>query len=119
MTEGAYDIVCEQGATFERLFTITQYGVPFDLTGYTAKLQVRRTHNDRTALATLTSSPVAGMVIEPLLGRIAVSLLPTATATLPAVAGVYDLLLTETANGRVTRLLGGRFTITAGVTRAA
>ena len=46
MSAGAYDITCEQGATFSRTLTVKDSsGAVRDLSTYTARMQVRRTQS--------------------------------------------------------------------------
>ena len=56
MSAGAYDITCEQGATFSRTLTVKDSsGAARDLSSYTAKMQVRRTQSSSSTLIELTT----------------------------------------------------------------
>lgn len=117
MTAGQYDITIEQGATFERTLTWNdQNGSPINLTGYTARMHVRRTHYDNgTPLLTLTTEN-GGITLGGAAGTIALTVSATATSAVTAASGVYDLELVS-AGGRVTRLLEGSVDFTPEVTR--
>lgn len=115
MTAGVYDIVCEQGATFRRTFTWTDENEqPIDLTGCSARMQVRPTHSSTTTWLNL-SSPTA-ITLTPLAGQITVVITAAQSAALPVKRGVYDLEVVL-SNGDVQRLLQGSFTVSPEVTR--
>lgn len=118
MTAGEYDLTMEQGATFDRLLTYKPDGVnPADLTGYTARMQVRK------RLAT-PDPPMLELTTEN--GRITlggaagtIRLYVTDEDTMSELEGrrgVYDLEL-QTPGGEVIRLLEGTVTIDPNVTR--
>lgn len=113
---GVYDIVADQGSTFSRRITWkNSAGTPIDLTGYTAKMQVRETVDSATVLLELstTNSRIT-------LGGVAGTIDLTASATVMAALAwgqyVYDLELTS-AGGVVTRVVMGSFTVSGEVTR--
>jgi hypothetical protein len=116
MVAGAYDITIEQGATF-RLSLVWEdnLGVPIDLTGYTARMQLRQRHSSDTAALTLTST-AGDIVLGGALGTIVVTAAATVTDDIPFRAGVYDLEVVS-GSGFVTRLIEGAATITPEVTR--
>lgn len=88
-----------------------------NLTGYTALMQVRKTHASNPPLLELGSvAPKSGISINGALGKLTIEVDESVTATLPAISAVYDLLITSPA-GHVTRLLEGKFVVQAGVTR--
>lgn len=119
MAAGEWNILIEQGATWAR--TITWYSddagtTPVDLTGYTARMQVKTYPTaGQTAIVELTTENgrialggAAGTIILTLTGAQTDALMETA-------AMVYDLEL-EAAGGTVTRLLEGTFEISEQVT---
>lgn len=119
MADTTYDIVCRAGETLSRLLTVTSDGgtTPMDLTGYTALMQVRKTHASSLVMLELGSeSPKTGITISGVLGRLTIEVDETVTAALPAISAVYDLIITS-PSGYVTRLLEGKFVVQAGVTR--
>ncbi len=115
-TDKDYDIVCEQGATLLRLFTVkNDDGSVYPLAGCTAKMQARRNHGDREVLLEAsTSNGRLTIVAGP--GTIRLLVADEVTATIPAISGVYDLVVTD-PSGTAVRLLEGRFVVKAGVTR--
>ena len=111
---GLYDIVCPQGATFDRTFTYSVGGTAVNLTGYTAALQVRSGYDAGTALISLSTGG-SGIVLGGTAGTIAVTIAASTTAAVDAGSYAYDLELYQ--GSTVTRLLQGAFTISGGVTR--
>lgn len=117
MPAGQHDITIEQGATF-KLDVTWKTGSPaaaVNLTGYTARMQVRRSHKAESALLTFTTENGA-ITLGGAAGTIAVRGLATLTDDVPAKPCVYDLELVSGA-GEVTRLLEGSVTVTPEVTR--
>lgn len=114
MPAATYNIICDQGATFNRVITWKNTaGSPINLTGYTAKMQVRT--SPAAATAVLTLSTAAGSIV---LGGALGTVTLTAAASLMTMDGynyVYDLELTS-GGGEVTRLVMGNFTVRAEVT---
>ncbi len=111
-----HNITIEQGAddTLEVTWEDDD-GEPIDLTGYTARMQVRRTHDNATKLLDLVSP--TNITLGGVLGTVTVAWTSAATAALPApVKAVYDLEVID-SGGVVTRLLEGIANITPEVTR--
>lgn len=101
----------EAGASFSRSVTYTnEDGTLFDLTDYTAELQVRETVESATA--TLTVTPT----IDVPTAVISWSFTPAQTSTLTASSYVYAMELTKT-EGSVIRLIQGSLTISPEVVR--
>jgi hypothetical protein len=109
-------LVINQGATFSRSISFLQAnGTPRDLTGYTARMQIKTAIGGTLVVELNTSN--GDIVIEPLLGRITMVLSASQTTALPALTGVYDLeLYSPDATPVVTRLLEGSVTISPEVT---
>jgi hypothetical protein len=84
-----------------------------DLTGATAKMQVR----DATAqkLAFTLTSPSGGITISGAQGRVTVKMTPTQTKKLFYPKSIYDLIIVDT-NGNRIKLLGGYLTLNRTVT---
>jgi hypothetical protein len=110
---GIYDLVCPQGATFDKTFTWTIGGTAVDLTGYTAALQVRTYADSSATLVSLTNG--SGITLGGTAGTIGVAISAAVTTGLDAGSYAYDLELYS--GSTVTRLLQGAFNVTAGVTR--
>lgn len=127
MRAGTYNFTCEQGSTFSRLIEIEQPDLAvdptgqtfedFDLNGYTARMQVRRTIDSSTAMVTLTTEN-GGLVINQAPGssnNLNIYMDNTTTATLLN-SGVYDIEIINDG-GEVSRILQGVFTVSPEVTR--
>lgn len=111
---GLYNIRCDQGATLAlQCIYKDAEGDLVDLTGYTARLQVRATHQSTTALLALTDG--SGLTLGGAAGTIDVLVNATTTAALKPGDYVYDMEIVS--GGTVTRLVEGGFAVTPEVTR--
>ena len=110
-----YDILIEQGATYSQLVTYKESGVAVNLTGYTARMQVRSTLESASTVVELTTAN-GRIALGGAAGTITLTISATDTAALTAGRGVYDLELVS-GSGIVTRLLQGVATISRNVTR--
>ncbi len=83
-----------------------------DLRGATARLDIRASYQDTVPLLTLTSSPAAGIVIDPLAGGITFTITEAQLAAIAAsiTEVVYDLKVTF-ADASDWPLLQGRLTL--------
>lgn len=111
---GYQDITVIQGATFNPVLTYSIDGVVVNLTGYTARMQIRPSVDSDTILATLTTEN-GGILITPLAGQIQLLMSATQTAALSFVVGVYDLEIITGVS--VDRLLQGQVILSKEVTR--
>lgn len=110
------DLYIEQGSTFEfSLIWTDDSDVPKNLTGFTARMQIREKVEDVTPLVSLTS-PAEGMSVVAAEGRINVVITDEQTTALVIKNGVYDLEV-EGTDSRVYRLLQGKVKIDPNVTR--
>lgn len=114
MATGKYNITANQGETFNFSFTISTDGTPWDLTGYTARMQVRTTVEATDKLLDLTSS--SGITLGGAAGTVAILVSATNMAALIAGRHVYDFEVVS-GSGTVTRILEGKFAVKAEVTR--
>lgn len=102
----------EAGATFTRSITYTNNdGTLFDLTGYTAELQVRATPGSATAV--ITKVPTIDVEDATLTWTFTAA----ETSTLTLDKYVWALELTKTADATVTRLVEGDLTVSPEVVR--
>lgn len=109
-------MVCDQGSTFTRTIEIKQAdGTVFSLTGYTARMEVRRTVDASSALIGL-STDNGRITINASLGAITINLTPNLTASLTQ-SGVYDLEIVHTATGAVHKVVRGEFKLEKEVSR--
>ena len=110
------DNAIQQGATFTKTMAWKDSaGSPVNLTGYSAKMQIRKSASNVDVIADL-STVNAGVTLGGSAGTIQLDLTATQTSAITAKTGVYDLELTS-ANGTVTRFLSGAVEISREVTR--
>lgn len=122
---GKHDITIEQGATFSKTFTWRAdngsdppSGPIVDLTGCSARMQIRSNITSNTVILELTTTNglitlLSGSVAD----HIQITIPATTTAGLSGwTTAVYDLEIV-TASGFVTRLLKGTVTLDPEVTR--
>lgn len=114
VTPGQVNFLCPQGSTFRKTITYKLDSVPVDLSGYSARLQVRQTHYSTSAIASLTSS--SGITLGGSAGTIDILINDEETKDFPAGNWVYDLEV-ESSGGIVDRLIEGSFVVTPEVTR--
>jgi hypothetical protein len=116
MSAGSYDIYIEQGATLSLpIVWKDSAGTIINITGYTARMQVRQSVNSSTILLTATTEN-GKLVIDGSAGKVTISLSATDTAAITWLTGVYDLELVS-SGGVVTRLLEGSVVVSREVTR--
>ena len=107
---GKYNIVAEQGATFNLNFRVETDGTPWNLTGYTFAMQVRRSTSATTTLLDITSATMTSV------GHVSATVSAATMNDVPAGRWVYDIELTS-SGAEVTRILEGRFIVTPQVTQ--
>lgn len=114
MLAGRYDITVEQGSTFNlSLVYKDQRGYVIDLSGYSAKMQMRPSVSSSTVAMELSTAN-GRIAIEGTSGKITLQITAADTATLSG-SGVYDL---ELSNGAIVqRILEGSYTVSPEVTR--
>lgn len=117
MSAARYDFIMEQGATFD--YVITFYSdssgtIPFDLTGYTARMDIKNNIDDATAIISLTTDN-GRITLGGVNGTVQLVVSATDTAALNFERGVYDLEL-QSGSGVVTRLIQGAVTFEKEVT---
>lgn len=111
-----YDLLINQGADFLQIFTWKgSDGVPINLSGYTARMMIKNSPEDDTALVTLTTEN-GRIALGGALGTITLSLNSTVTAALDFTKALYDLELVS-GGGFVTRLIGGAVTLSPEITK--
>lgn len=117
MAAGSYDILIEQGATFRlHILYKDSNDAPVNLTGYSARMQVRQKYSSPTALLTFTTLD-GSITLGGAAGTIDITGAATVTDDVTGCCGVYDLELVS-PGGVVTRLIQGNATISPEVTRA-
>lgn len=107
-------MLCPQGSTFSKQLAYTIDNNPVNLTGYTARMQVREKHTSVNTVVNINTSN-GGIVLGGVSGTIQLNISSTTTALILAKDYVYDLELVS--GGNVYRLVEGKFIVTAEVTR--
>ena len=112
MSIAVVDFTVANTVDWSLVFNLTRDGEPWDVTGYSAKMQMRSTPDTRPAAATMTTE--AGTLIAA--GTTLTMDFPRGLAMgVPAGTYVYDCLL---INGdEVTRAFVGTVTVEQGITR--
>lgn len=120
MSAGTYNMTAEQGAAFSRVIRYEDADEqPVNLTGYTARMQVRRQPYSATPLLELTTEN-DGITLGGATGEITLSISATTMADAQAGECWYDLeLLPAGSEDDVVRLIEGKFRIKREVTREA
>lgn len=122
MIAGVYNILCEQGATFSRIFTLRypdevdpEVYHDYDLSNFSARMQVRRTITTANPMIELTTENGGIIITNPTSGELTVYMSDEQTSALTS-DGVYDIELINEV-GEVARLVQGAFTLSLEVTR--
>lgn len=115
MAAATYNFTIEQGATLTKTFVWNSGGSPVNLTGYTAKMQVRASSASEEVLLELSSAN-NNIAITVATGTIVLTFSAVTTAAIAWRRGKYDLELTS-GDGTVTRLVEGVITVSREITR--
>lgn len=106
------NLTIDQGSDFFSSVNVEgANGLPFDLTGYTGRGQIRRSYSSTTAY------PFTVLIDNPTEGEIKISLGNTATTQMKAGRYLYDIEIIEGITGERTRVVEGQVEVTPGVTR--
>ena len=111
---GRYNMVCDQGTTFNLVFNIYTDDVAWNLVGnYTARMSVKTSYLvDQTAISLTTTN---GRIAFAANGQVTLTISATDTAALTPDRYSYDLEFEDLA-GTVTRILEGKFVVRPEVT---
>lgn len=117
MRAGAYNIFIEAGTRFERILTwkVDAVGAPIDLTGWTARMQVRSRTDDSLLLPEFNTNLGGGITLGGIAGTITLVILSVVTTLNANIFGVYHLEIVA-PDGEPIRLLAGSFQIDKEVT---
>lgn len=116
MPAASYDFQIEQGATLLKpIVWKDSNSAAVNLTGYTAKMQVRQSASSTDVLLEMSTSN-GRISITPLTGTITLIFSASLTAAIDWSRGKYDLELTS-GDGTVTRLIEGQISVSKEVTR--
>ena len=106
------NIIIDQGSDFETEIEVSDAtDVAANLTGYTVTGQMRKTYTSSTATDFVAS------ITAPLHGKVKIALTAATTNGLKAGRYVYDVEVTHTASGVITRVVEGQVEVTPGVTQ--
>lgn len=112
---GTKNFEVDQNTTFSFIVDyLDKDGLPINLTGCSAKLQVRDTKGG-SKLAFTLSSPSNGITIDGTAGKITVKMTPAQTNKLFYPKSSYDLMLTDTNTNKI-KLVEGFLTLSRSVT---
>ena len=111
MAAGYQELFLEQGTDFTTTITLDDvYGTVYDLSGYTANSQIRKSYYSANATATFSTSINTGS------GTITLNLSSSVTANISPGRYVYDTTITDNS-GNVTRVLEGIVDVSPRVSR--
>ena len=114
MNPGRYNLTVYQGTTFDLKPVWKIGGIPVNLAGYSATMQVRAASD--TALIVEISTSNGNATIDAAYGRINLHLTAAQTSALTAGTYQYDLNLTNNTDGTVYKILQGIFIVNVSVT---
>ena len=111
---GIYNFTMDQGSTYTvQMVYLDPNGNPINLTGYTAKMQLRLQYGDPVAALTLTTEN-GGITINGPTGTINILATDEQTLVLQPTFYVYDLDILS--GGTIQRLVQGQVTVRPEVT---
>ena len=106
------NLYLEQGTTFTTTITLDDvYGETYNLVGYTASSQMRKSYYSSNATATFDTMVNVGQ------GSVTLSLDSDVTANIAAGRYVYDAIIVDTNTNVTTRILEGIIEVSPRVTR--
>ena len=115
MALSTYDISADQGSDLDTLITYTDdAGTVINLTGCSARMQVRPFAGSTNPVLNLTSS--SGITLGGAAGTIRILISAAALSLVPAGSYAYDIELVDTAQV-VLKIISGQFVVNAEVTR--
>lgn len=112
MPAGTYNITIDQGSDFAIQLTLSEDGSAKNLTGYSARSQMRKTKTSDTVSATFNCT-----ITDEDNGVIKLELSSSDTVNLSSGIYYYDLELFTANDANVVRLLEGQVSLTQEVTR--
>lgn len=116
MAAGKLDLVIEKGATFiKKIYYKDKNKNVIDLTGYTARMQIRERSSSANYIVELTTAN-GGIIITTSTGEIKLFISDTDTSAITANKGVYDLELID-GSGTVIKLLRGTVSFIEEITK--
>ena len=111
MAAGYQELFIEQGSDYITTITLDDVdGMPYDLSGFTAKSQIRKSYYSSNATAEFTIT-----ITDPVTGVIGLNLDSANTANIAAGRYVYDVEISD--NITVSRVVEGIVTVTPQITQ--
>lgn len=114
----------DQGSTFEHTFTFTNNGIPFDLSNYDARMQVRKTYGTSATIYSGTNQDGKLVFVNAPAGELKVVFAPADTANVKftnsddsTLYSVFDLELEHKITHKVYKPASGSITFVREVTR--
>lgn len=113
------DLTVYKGSTFSKQiqWKTGTPALPVDLTGATARMQIRKSVNSSEILDTLTTENSKLDIYIPVEGRISINISSDLSSTYEFTSGVYDLEVVFPGGATVYRILEGCFSAIPEVTR--
>lgn len=106
------NLFIDQGSDYSSIVTVNSAtGVPLNLTGYTAKSQMRKAYASSTAYAFTCE------IYNAALGQIRLAMSAAGTEAMTAGRWLYDVEITNTASGIKKRVVEGVVTLTPQITQ--
>lgn len=112
MPAANYNLTIDQGSDYALSLVVKEDGAVKDLTGYSARAQMRERKHSVDVAAQFTCT-----IASPLSGEVVLTLSNSSSTSLAAGTYFYDLELYTDADALVTRLLEGKVTLRQEVTR--
>jgi hypothetical protein len=103
------NIAIEQGTYYEDVFTVRNpNGTPLDLTGYTASAAIKK-------FSTSTTSTPFTVGIITAAGQVVLSMGNTISNALDAGRYYYDVVITSTGTGNITKIIKGSVMVNSSI----
>jgi hypothetical protein len=112
MSAATYNFNLDQGADFALELVMKEEGVVKDLTGYSARAQIRKSKEAATPAASFNCT-----IPAPTEGKIKLDMSNSVSVNIPAGIYYYDLEIYTGSDYFVLRLLQGQVTVTREITR--
>ena len=111
-----YELPIDQGGTLQVPFFLKdENGTALNLTGYSARMQMRTSYNATVPSLSLSSTD-GSITIDAALGKLTLNATAATTASLAARRYVYDIEIVS-PSGFVTRIVQGNAVVSPEVTR--
>jgi hypothetical protein len=102
------DLYADQGSYFSTVVTVGSNALDVNLTGYTARGKIRKSYTSSTSYDFVVTIP------QPTTGQLHLSLDSATTAAIKPGRYLYDVEITQTSTGKVTRVVEGQIDFNAG-----